>query len=60
MLRIQCGYDGLDIDKNGRDKKRADVGVYFHLNPAEPVSSKPAQQTVIYIEWRIPDVVLIQ
>ena len=39
-----------------------EVGVYSHLNPAEPVSSKPAHQTVIYTEWHTsrPDVVLIQ
>jgi len=33
---------------------------YSHLNPAIPVSSKPAHQTVIYTEWHIPDVVSIQ
>ena len=36
------------------------TSVYSHLTPAEPVSSKPAHQTVIHTEWHIPDVVLIQ
>jgi hypothetical protein len=35
-------------------------GEYPNLNLAKPDSSKCAHQTVIYIEWHIPDVVLIQ
>ena len=41
-------------------RRRVEVGVYSHLNTAEPVSFKLAHQTVIFTERHIPDVLLIQ